>query len=126
MTGLKTLTIVAVLLAGGASIASAQNGLPTGGYPPVAGGANGNPAIPSEYQQSPALSRPRTCPFVTTKRPRLSHRTTKQIAEMIAHSRKWRTESNQAPRRDRRADQPARAVAAAPWWAVATDRWRWI
>ena len=54
MTGLKTLTIVAVLLAGGASIASAQNGLPTGGYPPVAGGANGNPAIPSEYQQSPA------------------------------------------------------------------------
>jgi hypothetical protein len=54
MTGLKTLTIIAVLLAGGASIASAQNGLPTGGYPPVAGGANGNPAIPSEYQQSAA------------------------------------------------------------------------
>jgi hypothetical protein len=54
MTGLKTLTIIAVLLAGGVSIASAQNGLPTGGYPPVAGGANGNPAIPSEYQRSTA------------------------------------------------------------------------
>jgi hypothetical protein len=38
---LKTLTIVAALLAGGTSLATAQNGLPTGGQPPVAGGANG-------------------------------------------------------------------------------------
>jgi hypothetical protein len=44
MTGLRTLTIIAALLAGGASLASAQNGNPTGGYPSVAGGANGNPA----------------------------------------------------------------------------------
>ena len=38
---LKTLTIVAAVLAGGTSLAMAQNGLPTGGQSPVAGGANG-------------------------------------------------------------------------------------
>jgi hypothetical protein len=41
MTTLKTLTIVAALLACGTSLAMAQNGLPTGGQTPVAGGANG-------------------------------------------------------------------------------------
>jgi hypothetical protein len=41
MTILKSLTIVAVLLAGGTSLAMAQNGLPTGGQSPVAGGAGG-------------------------------------------------------------------------------------
>jgi hypothetical protein len=41
MTALKTLTIVAALLAGGITLAMAQNGLPTGGERPVAGGANG-------------------------------------------------------------------------------------
>ena len=46
MTTLKTLTIVAALLAGGTSLALAQNGLPTGGESPVAGGANGNSAVP--------------------------------------------------------------------------------
>jgi len=40
MTTLKTLAIVAALL-GGTSLAMAQNGLPTGGQTPVAGGANG-------------------------------------------------------------------------------------
>jgi len=39
---MKTFTIVAALLAGGVSLAIAQ-GPPTGGYPPVAGGAGGNP-----------------------------------------------------------------------------------
>jgi hypothetical protein len=43
MPTLKTLTIVAALLAGGASLAIAQNGLPTGGEHPVAGGAAGGP-----------------------------------------------------------------------------------
>ena len=43
MTSIKTLTIMAALLAGGTSLALAQNGPPTGGYPPVAGGAGGNP-----------------------------------------------------------------------------------
>jgi len=48
---LKTLTIVTALLAGGTSLAVAQ-GPPTGGYPPVAGGAGGNPGaapIPNVY-----------------------------------------------------------------------------
>jgi hypothetical protein len=46
-----TTLIAAALLVGGASLAVAQ-GPPTGGYPPVAGGAAGNPAapgIPSVY-----------------------------------------------------------------------------
>jgi hypothetical protein len=41
MTTLKTVTIAAVLLVGGASLATAQNGPPTGGQLPVAGGAGG-------------------------------------------------------------------------------------
>jgi hypothetical protein len=48
MTTLKSLTIVAAALAGGTSIAMAQ-GLPTGGYPPVAGGAGGNPITNPGY-----------------------------------------------------------------------------
>jgi hypothetical protein len=46
MTTLKTLAIVSALLVGGVSLAIAQ-GPPTGGYPPVAGGAAGNPAVPA-------------------------------------------------------------------------------
>ena len=41
MTTLKTMTIAAVLLVGGASLAMAQNGPATGGQLPVAGGAGG-------------------------------------------------------------------------------------
>jgi hypothetical protein len=44
MSTLKSLTIVAVLLAGGTSVAMAQNGPATGGERPVAGGANGGGA----------------------------------------------------------------------------------
>jgi hypothetical protein len=44
MTTVKALAIVA-LLAGGTSLAIAQNGPATGGQPPVAGGAAGNPAV---------------------------------------------------------------------------------
>jgi hypothetical protein len=43
MTTLRYLTIVAALLAGGTSLAIAQNGPPTGGEHPVAGGAAGGP-----------------------------------------------------------------------------------
>jgi hypothetical protein len=46
MTTLKTLTIVAALLASGSSLAIAQNGPATGGEPSVAGGANGYGAVP--------------------------------------------------------------------------------
>ena len=49
---LKSLTIVAALLAGGSSLAIAKNGLPTGGEPPVAGGANANPVAPG-FDQAP-------------------------------------------------------------------------
>jgi hypothetical protein len=41
MASPKTLTIAAVLIAGATSLAMAQNGPPTGGQRPVAGGANG-------------------------------------------------------------------------------------
>jgi hypothetical protein len=41
---MKGLAIVAALFVGGASLAMAQSGQPTGSYPPVAGGAAGNPA----------------------------------------------------------------------------------
>jgi hypothetical protein len=49
MITLKSITIVAALLAGGTSLAIAQNGLPTGGEPPVAGGAAGNPITNPGY-----------------------------------------------------------------------------
>jgi hypothetical protein len=56
MTTLKTLTIVAASLAAGTSLALAQNGLPTGGESPVAGGANGNSAVPGPaYPTVPGL-----------------------------------------------------------------------
>jgi hypothetical protein len=54
MTTLKSLAIVTgLLLAGGTSIAMAQNGPATGGEPAVAGGAAGNAAAPgSNYLRS--------------------------------------------------------------------------
>lgn len=52
MITLKSLPVVAALLAAGTSLATAQNGLPTGGEPPVAGGANGNPLTPG-FDQAP-------------------------------------------------------------------------
>jgi hypothetical protein len=59
MTILKNLTIVAALLAGGASLAMAQNGLPTGGQRPVAGGANGGgPAYGYVYRYGSRYYRP--------------------------------------------------------------------
>jgi hypothetical protein len=44
MATLKSFMMVAALLVAGTSLAVAQNGLPTGGEPPVGGGATGNPA----------------------------------------------------------------------------------
>jgi len=41
MTTLKIITLLTALVANGISPAMAQNGLPTGGQSPVAGGANG-------------------------------------------------------------------------------------
>ena len=52
MTPLKTLVFVGALLAGGSSLAMAQNGPATGGERPVAGGANngGGPAYGYGYR----------------------------------------------------------------------------
>ena len=46
MATLKTLIVVTALLANGTSLVMAQNGPPTSGQLPVAGGAAGNPAAP--------------------------------------------------------------------------------
>jgi hypothetical protein len=46
MTSIIRVTIAAALLAAGTSLAMAQSGQPTGTYPGVAGGANGNPGRP--------------------------------------------------------------------------------
>jgi hypothetical protein len=48
MTTVKSLAIIA-LLVGGTSLATAQNGPATGGEPPVAGGAGGNPAATGKH-----------------------------------------------------------------------------
>jgi hypothetical protein len=40
-----TVGLGAVVMLGTATTLFAQNGLPTGGYPSVAGGANGNPGF---------------------------------------------------------------------------------
>jgi hypothetical protein len=44
MTRALQIALAAALFVGGTSLATAQNGLPTGGYPAVAGGANGYPS----------------------------------------------------------------------------------
>ncbi len=41
-----TIVLGAVAMLGTATTLFAQNGNPTGGYPPVMGGAGGNPALP--------------------------------------------------------------------------------
>ena len=53
MTTLKSLPILAALLASGASLAVAQNGPATGSEPPVGGGAGGNAAAPGYYYGAP-------------------------------------------------------------------------
>jgi hypothetical protein len=44
MRTLTALSLAAALVVGGVSLAVAQNGPPTGGQPPVAGGAGGDPS----------------------------------------------------------------------------------
>jgi hypothetical protein len=51
MTTLKGVAIVAALLVAGISLAMAQNGLPTGGEHPVAGGAAGGPGYGYYYHR---------------------------------------------------------------------------
>jgi hypothetical protein len=49
MITLKSLMIAAALLAGGISLAMAQNGPATGNERPVAGGGGGNPIVDYGY-----------------------------------------------------------------------------
>jgi len=59
MRTLKTLTIVAALLAAGVSLAMAQAGPSTsGGYPPVARGASGMQVAPGPNVRVPTPSHP--------------------------------------------------------------------
>ena len=53
MTTLKTFLIVTALLAGGATLAMAQSGPATGGYPPVARGAGGSQVAPGPNVRVP-------------------------------------------------------------------------
>ena len=73
---LKTLTIAAALLAGAASLAVAQNGPATGGEPPVAGGAGGNPLL--DYGQPADIAQPgyAALPRVHSVHHRAFHRST--------------------------------------------------
>ncbi|HXX51618.1 MAG TPA: hypothetical protein VEI98_10085 [Xanthobacteraceae bacterium] len=76
MTTLKKLMILSVMLAGGTSLALAQNGPATGGEPPVAGGAGGNPAVPG-YIATPGYLTAPSPGFVTSEpnyRPIIHHR----------------------------------------------------
>jgi len=51
-----TIVLGAVVMLGTATALFAQNGLPTGGYPPVMGGAAGNPGFVPGPVQSGATS----------------------------------------------------------------------
>ena len=74
MTVLKRLMIVTALFAGGSSFAMAQNGLPTGGYPPVMGGAGGNPAVPGFPYYPEGLGPGYTTPGIAYHHPIKHHR----------------------------------------------------
>jgi hypothetical protein len=63
MPTLKSLMIFTALLAGGTSLAMAQNGLPTGGERPVAGGANGGGWGGGWYVRAPVYGYVATAPL---------------------------------------------------------------
>ena len=60
MTRTTRIALAAAFMVGGTSFAMAQNGQPTGGYPGVAGGANGNPFRPGidETTSAPSAGNP--------------------------------------------------------------------
>jgi hypothetical protein len=91
MTTLKTLTIVSALLVGGVSLAIAQ-GQPTGGYPPVSGGAGGNPATnpvtPGPPGPGVIPGAPAAQPAATARsRTRMAHHTTRHHNKMYMSAR---------------------------------------
>jgi hypothetical protein len=87
MTTVKSLAIVA-LLVGGTSLAIAQSGLPTGGEPPVGGGAAGNPVntgppppgvIPHDVR-GPGLQSTAPSPYLQSAAPPTGAATTTRLA----------------------------------------------
>lgn len=56
MAVMKIFTTVVALLASGTSLATAQNGPATGNYPPIMGGAAGNPAVPYPWQNIQSIA----------------------------------------------------------------------
>ena len=89
MTTVKGLAIIA-LLVGGTSLALAQ-GPPTGGYPPVSGGAGGNPATnpvtsgPPGPGVIPGAPAPKAGTLAT--RTRIAHQPTKHHNKMYMSTR---------------------------------------
>jgi hypothetical protein len=81
---MKGLAIVAALLVGGASLALAQ-GQPTGSYPPVAGGAAGNPATNPVTPGPPGpgvIPMPARSAATAPSRTRIAHQTTRHPKTM--------------------------------------------
>jgi hypothetical protein len=92
MTTMKGVAIIA-LLVGGTTLAMAQSGPPTGGQPPVAGGAAGNPANPGPPGPGVIPGTPRSSapsPYLQSAAPptgaaqgsRIAHRTSKHHKHM--------------------------------------------
>ena len=90
MTTMKGLAIIA-LLVGGTSLALAQ-GPPTGGYPPVSGGAAGNPATNPVTSGPPGPGvipgTPATQAATSATRTRVAHQPTKHHLYMTNRTHK--------------------------------------
>jgi len=89
MTTIKGLAIVALLI-GGTSLALAQ-GPPTGGYPPVSGGAGGNPATnpvtPGPPGPGVIPGTPASQAATSPTRTRIAHQPTKHHNKMYMSAR---------------------------------------
>ena len=85
MTTVKGLGIIA-LLVGGTSLALAQ-GQPTGGYPPVSGGAGGNPVTSGPPGPGVIPGAPAPQAATSPTRTRIAHRPTKHHNKMYMSAR---------------------------------------
>jgi hypothetical protein len=87
---LKTLTVAGALLAGGATLALAQNGPPTGGQPPTATPAPPGPGVIPHDAPGPAVQSTAPSPNLqsaasapgASSGTRIAHQTTKQHKKM--------------------------------------------
>src|SRR5205814_1010087 len=87
---LKILTVAGALLAGGATLALAQSGPPTGGEPPTAAPAPPGPGVIPHDAPGPAAQSTAPSPSLQSAAPttgassgtRIAHQTTKQHKKM--------------------------------------------